>query len=416
MATTIFFSWQLDRNGRAGKDLIQESLELATNQISADTTVEPAIRDITVDHDTKGVSGTPPIVETIFHKIDQAAVFVPDLTFVGKRVDGRPTPNPNVLIEYGWALNSLKHSRIVPVMNIAHGEPSAEAMPFDMRHLRNPTTYVCADNVGDDGRTKIVAALAEELEIQIRMVLDSESGRSSAYIEIPATAESPGRFVPASEPIGIDSDFRGHRVIYLAPGPVCWFRLMPSGSFARTFTVEDLETAIKVAPPLIPLNREARGWNYLRGADGSGLYSVNTDEPSRALSVVFAFTKGEVWSIDTVWLKARDDGRAFVPNVEHQYRKTLIEYGEFLLRLNIRPPYRWVAGMENLKGRLLYTPTPPGHMRVFPQTPDGQCLVETVTESGLYSPDDPTGKTLKPFFARLYNSCGVPREDWRDAI
>ena len=25
--------------------------------------------------------------------------------------------NPNVLIEYGWALNALGHSRILPVMN-----------------------------------------------------------------------------------------------------------------------------------------------------------------------------------------------------------------------------------------------------------------------------------------------------------
>jgi hypothetical protein len=38
-------------------------------------------------------------VDTIFRKIDGTAIFVPDLTFVGKRADGRPTPNPNVLIE-----------------------------------------------------------------------------------------------------------------------------------------------------------------------------------------------------------------------------------------------------------------------------------------------------------------------------
>jgi hypothetical protein len=68
---------------------------------------------------------------------------VPDLTFIGKRPDGRPTPNPNVLLEYGWALKSLTHARIVPVMNAAYGEPIGNAMPFDMRHLRNPITYRC---------------------------------------------------------------------------------------------------------------------------------------------------------------------------------------------------------------------------------------------------------------------------------
>jgi Molybdopterin-binding domain of aldehyde dehydrogenase len=50
-------------------------------------------------------------VETIFRKIDKAAAFVPDLTLVSERRDGRPTPNPNVLIEYGWALKSLGHGR-----------------------------------------------------------------------------------------------------------------------------------------------------------------------------------------------------------------------------------------------------------------------------------------------------------------
>jgi hypothetical protein len=39
---------------------------------------------------------------------------------VGKHLDGEPIPNPNVLIEYGWALKSLGYKRIVAVMNEAH--------------------------------------------------------------------------------------------------------------------------------------------------------------------------------------------------------------------------------------------------------------------------------------------------------
>jgi hypothetical protein len=144
MPNTIFFSWQADTNTRSGRNFIQKALERAASRISDDTEVEDAVREeLTVDRDTIGVAGSPPIVETIFRKIDQAALFVPDLTFTGKRLDGRPTPNPNVLIEYGWALKSLSHSRIVPVMNTAYGEPVADAMPFNMRHLRNPIPYHC---------------------------------------------------------------------------------------------------------------------------------------------------------------------------------------------------------------------------------------------------------------------------------
>jgi hypothetical protein len=266
MPNPIFFSWQHDRARRTGRDLIEQALERATHRISVDAAVEPAIRDVVVDLDTKGVSGTPPIVDTIFRKIDEAAVFVPDLTFVGTRIDGRPTPNPNVLIEYGWALNSLKHFRIVPVMDAAHGKPTAEAMPFDMRHLRNPTKYDCPDHADEKARAKALDLLVDEIETQIRLVLTSEvfkSGRLPEYAEMPSAPDCPGRFVSASEPIGIESDFRGHRVIHLAPGPVCWFRLMPSGLFGRTFAIADLESAMK-QPPLLPLNRQAQGLLLLK--------------------------------------------------------------------------------------------------------------------------------------------------------
>jgi hypothetical protein len=116
---TVFFCWQADTPTREGRNFIERALKAAIFRISSDTELEEAIRDVSLDRDTKGVAGSPPIVDTIFRKIDEAAVFVPDLTFIAKRPDGRPTPNPNVLIEYGWAPKSRGHSRMVPIMNAA---------------------------------------------------------------------------------------------------------------------------------------------------------------------------------------------------------------------------------------------------------------------------------------------------------
>src|SRR4051794_22073396 len=104
MPKTVFFSWQADTPTKEGRNLIERSLDRALTRIGEDTEIEEAARELELDKDTKGVPGSPPIVETIFRKIDQAVAFVPDLTFVGQRIDGRPTPNPNVLVEYGWAL------------------------------------------------------------------------------------------------------------------------------------------------------------------------------------------------------------------------------------------------------------------------------------------------------------------------
>jgi hypothetical protein len=163
MPHTIFFSWQSDTPPHIGSDFVEEALGLAALRLAEDAKIERAIRDegLMVDRDTQGVPGVPPIVDTIFDKIDAATIFVPDLTFVGKRMDRRPTPNPNVLVEYGWALKALRYARIVPVMNVAFGEPTAATMPFDMRHLRHPKcTYCLPKGASERRRREELAKLA----------------------------------------------------------------------------------------------------------------------------------------------------------------------------------------------------------------------------------------------------------------
>jgi hypothetical protein len=137
MSQTIFYSWQSDLPNKTNRSFIEQAINKAIQQISTDTALENADRpeteeDLELDKDTKGVTGSPPIADTIFEKIEQATVFVPDLTFVGSS-DKRQFPNPNVLIEYGYALKVLGHSRIIPIMNEAYGEVNGSSLPFDMK-------------------------------------------------------------------------------------------------------------------------------------------------------------------------------------------------------------------------------------------------------------------------------------------
>jgi len=114
MPSTIFFSWQSDTPSRGGRNFFEEALKSAIQRLSNDIQVdEPGREPLQLDKDTKNVPGSPPVVDTILRKIDRAAVFVPDLTFVAQRGNGDPMPNPNVLIEYGYALKSVGHNRIV---------------------------------------------------------------------------------------------------------------------------------------------------------------------------------------------------------------------------------------------------------------------------------------------------------------
>jgi hypothetical protein len=118
-------------------------------------------------------------MDTIFKKIDGARVFVSNMTPVAKRLDGGSSPNANVLIEYGWALKSLTHQQIICVMNTAHGEPSGEALPFDLRHMRWPFCYELAESATAEVRAEQSKKLTKHLTDAIRACLGSTAAVSS---------------------------------------------------------------------------------------------------------------------------------------------------------------------------------------------------------------------------------------------
>jgi hypothetical protein len=425
MANTIFFSWQADTQTLSSRNLIERALERAISRIEKDASVEQAVRELEVDRDTKDVAGSPPIVDTIFKKIDQAAVFVADLTFIGKRLDGRPTPNPNVLIEYGWALKSLGYSRIVPVMNTAFGEPTADSMPFNLGHLRRPITYHCADAAGENDRRQTREQLADHLQAAIRLVLESEDYQKSLpvapHYEPVHPVNGEARFTPKGEPIGVvpGGVNRSPQKVYVSSAPACWFRMMPTIDPRREWTNPDIHNAMTSRVVVGPLNRDWPGYTVVRSEDGLGLFHGSEDEKRKitlAAALVFGFGRGEIWTIDTYWLKAcrNDKGQPTMPDVEPSFRRALTDYGRFLSGLGIDPPYRWIAGMENLKDRLLYVPQQRGYGRIS-NSANGVCMRDVIIASGNYSPGDPEGATLKPFFSKLYEACGISRQDWQDA-
>lgn len=423
MKHTIFFSWQSDTPTISGRNLVERALDRAVGAIGRDTEVEEAVREgLEVDRDTKGVSGSPPIVETIFKKIDLAAVFVADLTFAGRRSDGAPIPNPNVLIEYGWALKSLGHTRIISIMNIAFGNPTDEEMPFDMRHLRHPIQYECPDGADDETRKKVRMALAKRLEEAIKNVIDSDDFKASLPkppkpLAFPAKdpMDGPGRFRTNGEPLGVSDDMSllaNPYDIYLEEGPAIWLRVMPDRDPGRRWTVTDIrKTATSSGRIIMPINDGAGSYGYVRAADGFGLRLMLTAAQNVTSSVVFAFNTGEVWTIDSYLLAAMaSQTPGVIPLDENAYAKALEEYAEFLLRLGVQPPFRWIAGLEGVKGRGLYIPAPPGSMSLpFPR---GSCVVDNITAEGQHEPGTPARHSLRPLFEEIYEKCGLERPAW----
>lgn len=163
-SASVFYSWQSDISpGAACRSLIEGALNESAKRVAGDSTldVEPVI-----DRDTANVPGAPDIGTTILAKIESAAVFVADVTIVGRTDSGKPTPNPNVLIELGYALHALGPSRVILVQNAAMGGP--EMLPFDLRQRR-----VLVFNSPPDATDRATErrALAGRLEVALREML-----------------------------------------------------------------------------------------------------------------------------------------------------------------------------------------------------------------------------------------------------
>lgn len=130
---TVFWSWQDDSPSKENRNFIEDCLRRAAKKIGREDAMI-----IDVDRDTKGVGGTPAIADVILTKIRASDVFVWDATLVYSKPS--PAPNPNVLLELGYALAVMGQGRLIGVMNIA-GRPGGEELPFDLKHRRWPITY-----------------------------------------------------------------------------------------------------------------------------------------------------------------------------------------------------------------------------------------------------------------------------------
>lgn len=147
MKRTVFYSWQSDLPNATNRTLIETALKEAAKEIADDESIDI---DPVIDRDTQGASGAPDIATTIFGKIAEADLFVADITFVASS-KRRSFPNPNVLIELGYALKAKGHESLVLVFNDAYGK--LEKLPFDLK-MRRVLTYTATEGEADRSATK----------------------------------------------------------------------------------------------------------------------------------------------------------------------------------------------------------------------------------------------------------------------
>jgi hypothetical protein len=113
----IFYSWQADLPASTNRTLVEDALRLAVKDVAAEDTVDV----ITIERDVCGNPGAPDISATIFEMIANSDVFVGDVSIVHRAESGRFIPNPNVLVELGFAVGTLGWERVVMVANESYG-------------------------------------------------------------------------------------------------------------------------------------------------------------------------------------------------------------------------------------------------------------------------------------------------------
>lgn len=154
---TIFYSWQSDL--RDSKRFIQSVLDKLEKKLKNNDEF-----CVTIDRDTVGVPGSPNIPATIWGKIEAADIFVADLSIINsKDKDSRKTPNPNVLLETGYAIRALGWDRVVLLYNEDYGTNDDE--PFDLKQHRLTGFSLKDDEAKEKGRKRIISNLTDNLKL-----------------------------------------------------------------------------------------------------------------------------------------------------------------------------------------------------------------------------------------------------------
>jgi len=179
MKFTIFYSWQKDLPGKVNRNFIEECLESAVKSINQQVSILCSI-----DRDTRFVSGAPDIENEVLSKIDSSIAFIGDVSIINNdnksaEVKTRLTPNPNVLIELGYAIKSKGLSNILMVQNTNYGSP--EDLPFDLRGKR-----IIGYNLNPESSSKasVRNLLTKRFENELKVIVDSSSKKASIDISI----------------------------------------------------------------------------------------------------------------------------------------------------------------------------------------------------------------------------------------
>lgn len=298
----IFWSWQSDYSPKTCRHFIREALVDAIAQVADEIGVDDADRP-EIDHDTKGERGMADIVATILNKIADAAVFVADLTPIAQSSDGKWLPNPNVMIELGWAMHRPGWECVIGVLNMASGA-KVEDLPFDIRQ-RRVVTFVLSEAADKPTRAAVRSKLVKELKEALRTNLEERAEDRAAAATIDGVAPKVDNYsiwASAGDTLTHNDAFGGaqRETIAVPDVPRAFMRIIPAGWKNGAPSVSDIAKLGQAESVGAPSDGGSSG-NFGATAEGYVRYWITgwqeSGAPSSTNMTMFFTDTGEFWML-----------------------------------------------------------------------------------------------------------------------
>lgn len=300
---TVFWSWQSDYDEKSCRFFVQDALKAAIAQISDAMSLDPADRP-SLDHDTRGARGMVDIRSVIFDKVQRCSLFVADLTPIGRTNNGKWVPNPNVMVELGWAMHIPGAEYIIPVLNEAQG-CTVENLPFDIRG-RRVVQYKLDSKASSSERkaelSKLVALLRGAMEEELRQRMTRATPAQAALPQIEGIEPNP--LDPSIWRIetGLLTHEEMERPVRVAfpDEPRAYIRVIPgplSGIAPSISAFESLSAGDKVHPNHIGCNSSGSFGATENGFIYYWMAKRNDVREARNATMYFE-DSGEIWSFN----------------------------------------------------------------------------------------------------------------------
>jgi hypothetical protein len=349
-----FWSWQSDTPGKIGRHFVREALEEAINDLRQPPDVEEPTaqarrEELHLDHDRKGVPGSPDLARVIFDKIEASAVFIADVTSVGATHDGsKKLINSNVAIEYGHAHGKLGDTKILMVQNLHYG--TRDDLPFDLKHKAGPIQFRLAPSASKKDIADEKKRLKDQFVIALRPYLTTSAASHAPFAEAPP-AGSPAIFFVPSDILYVVSPGNEDEINYQFNEPnVFYLRLLPGAALPPFKLTAVMDIASQHRPDVLSSSNFA---GFLgRNKFGPVACEISGTNPTpRSLTQVFP--SGEIWGISTHFFVPYR-GEIVIPTVslENIYRRVLSNYCSIMSAgFGIQPPYTVEFGAVGIQGK-----------------------------------------------------------------